>query len=805
MKTHRIFLKKIIRSIKENWKNFIAVIVISFLALALFSGLTANYKTLQRRVDKLYRDGNIADIYVYVNEYDIGDIEFLESVDGVRKVETRTSISGNYLEKSFNLLVAKSTNEMSIPILESGNEGFLVDKNFAESSNLEVGNTYDFSFSNQFKKVLGVEDLSFLDSLINEGKSNVLNGDNLILDLEVTGIMSHPEAVENSRFGTGVAYCYDEYFLNMIDNLIDENYKSEISPFLKSYVESRKDQLLNSQILIKSDAEDTLEIIDEYFGSKDNNNLLISMNKDTLPANIGIQSDIIQAKKLTYVFPVIFFLVSVLVILTTLSQMIAKERTQIGTMKAIGITKKNIFVHYISYGLILTLMGSIIGIILGPLFIPSVMNIKYELLWSLPKMSVKMFNWESILCSSILIFLSAFVSFLVVRKEVNLKPVDSLRPAAPKNYKSSPKRHKIFDKLSIPSKMAYRNIVRNKVKSAMVVLGTLGCSALLVCGFGIMDTLNYGIDYDLNRTIPFDISISYSNNDESNLKSQILNIEGVDRVEEYLTMPVKIQGSATYETTISLIDGESQLFKEPYSGDGVVLSKSVAENIKCKKGDEITLLINGIKYMKVVDEIFDSCFVKGVFDIKSNYEAYAQTSNNKAWVISSNSKNNDTIAELINNIDGIEKTITNEEQKEYANNLLSSIQNMTRVIEIFAILLAIVVIFNLANLNIKERSRDIATMKVLGFNKKEISKTLITEIMVLTIIGSIIGLFFGYPMCVLVLSINKTQLISFMYHVAALSYVYSIILSIGTGLIINLIIMKRAHQIKMVESLKSVE
>ena len=140
-----------------------------------------------------------------------------------------------------------------------------------------------------------------------------------------------------------------------------------------------------------------------------------------------------------------------------------------------------------------------------------------------------------------------------------------------------------------------------------------------------------------------------------------------------------------------------------------------------------------------------------------------------------------------------------------ANDLLGSIRMMTDVIKIFAVLLSIVVIYNLSSLNMNERRRDIATMKVLGFNYKEIGETLVTEILFSTFVGTIFGLVFGYPLCILVLSINKTNLLAFMYHIDAITYILALLLSLLTSLIVNIVMCLKLKNISMVESLKSVE
>lgn len=637
--------------------------------------------------------------------------------------------------------------------------------------------------------------LNYISKYKIEGKEDIFNLNDVLLEIEVTGIMMHPEAVENSNFTSAFAYTDFEYMKDVFDRAIMENYYEQVNTFIE---EIPLKELLVNQIIAKAEnySETVLEI-DEFFSKKENNNLIINLTRDTLSSNISVQEDIVQARKMTYVFPTIFFIVSVLVILTTLSQMIVRERGQIGTMKAIGLSKTIIIYHYMNYGIALCLIGSILGVIVGPILLPEVMNIKYKLLWELPDIKPDLFHLEYIVCIALLLLLGALVSYLVCRSEVNLKPVESMRPVQIKEMKNI----KTNKGVSIPTKMAIRNIFLNKARTMMVILGTMGCTALLVCGFGITDTLHYGVDKELYELFPYDIIVSYDLGKKSPV-DEIRNIKGVKRVEELTQYPIKVLALTTKETTIRIIDGKSEIFKENYYSNGIAITKELADSLNLKINDKVKFILNGKEYERNIGTIFEACTSSGIFDISSNYEEnYIKP--NSSWILTEN--NPEEIKDEILKIDAISTANTANDVQKRANDLLSNIEIMTTTLKIFAILLAFVVIHNLATLNIKERSRSIATMKVLGFSRKEIANTLILEIMIMTFIGAIFGLFLGFPMVKLVLSINKTRLITFLYHVNPISYVYAFLLSAVVGLVINFVLSKKAYKIKMVEALKSVE
>ena len=236
----------------------------------------------------------------------------------------------------------------------------------------------------------------------------------------------------------------------------------------------------------------------------------------------------------------------------------------------------------------------------------------------------------------------------------------------------------------------------------------------------------------------------------------------------------------------------------------IAISAKTAKSINVSVGDTVTFTVMGNNYHGIVDKVFDTFTTQGVFLYKSAYPDITSYNTN-AYVNIDSRFNSNQIKDEITQLSMISQVKTHTEFIESINNIISSIKYMTLTVKSFAILLAIVVLYNLANLNFKERVRDIATLKVLGFNKYEIARSLILEIMLLSTMGSVIGLFFGMPILVLMLSINENPLVAFMYHIDIISYFYALLMTLGTSLIINIILAGFTDRVQMVESLKSVE
>lgn len=822
--TSSILFKELLRSMRVNWKQFIAVIAISFLAVCLFSGLTSNANNLAERADLLYQETNYADLYITTSGLDIDDLDNITDLEGVTKAEKRTTLSLTKTESStaFTLLMENYTSTLSIPKIETGSKGFLVSRAYAESSGIKTGDTFSLTSTN-YLVASAPQVKTLLSGYVLEGKSNVLGEDNIDLNFKVTGTMLHPEGVQNSRFSKPVLYTDYDYVTDVINTMLTENYNVsglDTIATIKGY-KSAEDFIFSlvssfdSQILLNSSSPDkTLEAINTYFTSKgEDNNLIIANKKESLACYQGLQQDIDQALKLTFVFPVIFFLVSLLVILTTISQMIIKERMQIGSLKATGVKRKNIYIHYVSYGVVLTFIGSLLGFIAGPLFIPNVMNIKYQLLWDIPSLKANFFYPLSLAMVGVMLLSSFLGSFLVSYSVIKEKPVDTLRPKAPK-FKKGTKinektiKFKKISSMSLTLKMAVRNIVRNKMKTIMVILGTLGCTALLVCGFGIMDTLDYDVYTDMKETLVRDITLTPTKASDE-LKTTIEGLDDVKQVDSVTTYPVTISFDSSLDTTMYLMNQDNLAFDAPLEKGKIVIDKRTSERIGINQGEELKIVINGDLYSFEISTIFPSSVLKGIYGILDDFTA-ADLPITNYWVKCSSEDKLSSVKKEIEDLNRDEfkadnSIYTNDDYLSMANELLSSIKVMTRVVEIFAVLLSVVVIYNLTSLNIAERTRDIATMKVLGFSYGEVARTLITEIMIDTLIGTLIGLPLGYPVCVLVMAVNKTDLLTFIYHIDWSSYLLAACISLVAALVVNLVQALKTKKIKMVESLKSVE
>lgn len=830
-----ILFKKTRRELVKNFLQYLAIIFITALAVTLFSGLSSNASVLERRVKEIYEVGNVADIWTQVDIVSVNDRNEISKLAGPNSKTEERLILPSFVEKrNANAIIVDYMPSINKPYVLSDNyldaDGnfFLLDETTVSGLNelgasLEIGGPVDVSVSTAnlegiFESLgrtffsLEYEDfLSYLDEhLIDASKSNILREQFLNFSFTLTGTMKHPENIENGEFFSAYYMLNYSLFSDTLHDLFLNTFDSEVmsifSPLLKSF------HMMNQYVTIVDDNYDVSAVkndIMNHFQNASNHTLMACMERNNVPSVATIENDIVQARQLSYVFPSIFFVVAILVVLTTITQIILKERQQIGTMKALGIPNYRIVTHYMFLTILVCAIGAILGIIIGPLLIPFVMNQKYNILYSLPP-SVYVFPcFEVILMLLALFAVSALVTYLICRKDMKLTPSQSMRPKVikPKKHQFGTKRAQNSNKFGL--KMAIRNIQNNIGNALMVIIGVAGCTALLVTGFGIEDTLNHGIDNDMSIFYNCDGMVTYQAG-VSDGRSQLLNVEGIESIEDYSMSPATLSyKDNNYTTYCYAIQEDHQYFKVHFSSDTVAISTKIASENNLKVGDSFTFTVLGKQYEAKVGVLFEAFYVHGIY---VNYEnpMYAElgTSMSNAWIkVASGYDANSVIQSLANDEYSsiVSRVQTYDDLRSTITNILSSILVMTNTVKIFAILLAVIVLYNLAILNYRERMRDIATLKVLGFSRFEIAKSLIIEIMALTVVGVALGLALGMPMEILVLMTNETPVVDFLYVVWPLTYVIATLITLGTALIVNLYLTNMTNKIPMVESLKSVE
>ena len=521
-------------------------------------------------------------------------------------------------------------------------------------------------------------------------------------------------------------------------------------------------------------------------------------------------------------FPIIFYLVAILISSTSMSRMVEEERGDIGTLKALGYSNLRIINKYIAYSLLSTVLGGIIGMFIGFILIPTVVWENYSIIYYLPEFYPKLRFSYGILGTVIAVICITGSTVHSAYKELKDEPSSLMRPKSPKMGKKVilEKIPFIWKRLNFSSKTTVRNVFRYKKRALMTIIGISGCTALILAGFGLRDSIKDIAEYQYGRVFEYDLVVSLNKEDE-----ELVNLVKDSDIVESVSLTDSLSGSISAEgikrdTSIIVVENTED-FKNianlrdidsgniiDLSNEGVLISDKLASLLEIEKGENITLTDSDnnefeYKVLGIVENYIGHyvCINKDLYESKEN------DFNINTLFIKYKEGNNDNEAfeEMLLDDNSVTSITVVENSLEHVRDLLKSLDLVVMILIISSALLAFVVLYNLANVNISERVREIATLKVLGFYDKEVDNYINRESIILTCIGIAIGLIAGVFLTGFVISTCETENMRFARNILLHSYIYSILITSVFSIIVNFATHFVLKKINMVESLKSIE
>ena len=613
-----------------------------------------------------------------------------------------------------------------------------------------------------------------------------------------------------------------------------------------STISSAEEKLKDSEKEIK-DGEKELEKARKEYNEKikDAENELLEAKEDLKKIerpewyvldreqNVGYASyvqDTDRVSSLAEVFPVVFFLVAALISLTSMNRMVEEERVEIGTLKALGYSKRQISSKYLIYAILATVIGGIIGLIIGFKFIPGIIANMYGMVYKLPEVVLEFNNEIAFVGMFFAVLCTVGATLYTCVRELIHNPATLMRPKAPKPGKRVllEKIHFIWKHLSFTAKVTARNLFRYKKRFLMTIIGVCGCTSLIVAGFGLRDAIGNMIPKQFGDIDKYNISITLKEDkyddelvkvkEEIQKNNQIIdtlgaNAQSVKIIKDdnnqsiQLIIPEDVNKLSNF---IVLRDRKHKENTYVLDNSGAIISEKLASLLNIKEGDTIEIEnADGdranVKVSKITEnyimhyiymspELYDS-----IFDtrIESNM-IYAKT------IDMTEEQENELGTKLLqnSNVSGVSFTSASEDM------FATVMDNMDMIVWILIIaagLLALVVLYNLLNANISERIRELATIKVLGFYDREVYSYIARETIILTIIGMLLGLVGGYFLTMYILKTCELDITMFDPEVEILSYVFGILITTFFAIIVNIVTYFSLKKIDMIESLKSVE
>ena len=550
------------------------------------------------------------------------------------------------------------------------------------------------------------------------------------------------------------------------------------------------------------------------------------LDRNTNVGYVCLKNDSGVVKGIANVFPVFFFLVAALICMTTMNRMVEEQRTQIGVLKALGFSERKIMGKYLFYSGSAAISGTLIGYVLGIHFFPLVITTAYGIVYKMGGIYYVSDLPLALVSLTVAVLCSVGTTWLSCHKELKEVAADLMRPKAPKAGKRVFLEHVpfIWKRLKFLQKVSVRNIVRYKKRFFMMVIGISGCTALLVMGFGVRDSVVAVADQQYEEIQLYDIGVTLKDGKmpgEADFKSldSVLekeNAAGMYAMEKTIDLVtdkgtksinmVAVENPDEVGDFISLHTKKQEPIAYPKEGEAV-LSKKVAETYGVKKGDTILLRDSDNNEMSLkVTGICENHIYNYVYIAPESYEKQiGDVVFKNVYVSLPDASDIHEVSAVLMKADGVTAVTVNSDMLNRISQMMSCMNYIVIVIIICAGALAFIVLYNLNNINITERVREIATIKVLGFYPKETASYVFRENMVLTAIGCGLGLILGKWFHRFVMGEIQIDMVSFNVQINAVSYLFSVLLTMGFAWIVNCMMTGKLERINMAESLKSID
>ena len=858
----KALLKDAFKEIKVSYKRFISILLMALLGVGFFAGLRATSPDMVNTIDEYFKAQNVYDIQVMSTlGLTDGDVEAIKNVENVESVYGTYSKDGliNLDDKEVvsKILCVEDINK---PLLVEGSmpqnqNECVVEEEFLKNANKNIGDYIqiepekDENSSQESEEFLKEKEMKIVGTVKSplyisrdRGTSKLGSGtvdyyiyvskDNINSDVYTEIYVK----LKDSQKYTTSSSRYEKYVdetKQKIEEIKDERQKARYDELIgeaNSKIQDAENELntekQNAEQQIKEAEGKIIDAKDEVAKIENPTWYILDRNQNSGYASFIQDTESIE--NLSMVFPIVFFAIAILVSLTSMTRMVEEERQEIGTLKALGYNKFHISLKYIIYSSLACIIGAIIGMNIGFQLLPRIVWDMYEMMYTMPSITV-LYNYEYSTLGLFLIYICIVGATLYsILKELKDAPATLLRPKAPKLGKRVllERITPIWKRLNFSQKVTIRNIFRYKKRFLMTIIGIFGCTSLILAGFGLKDSISKILPYQYEKIFNYDIQVSLKSAlDNENRQELITNLKNNAQINEVVETYM-ISGTASKEENqedIQIIvpqdnnelDKVIKLYdlkenKINLNEDGIVITDKLAQLINAKVGDTITVKdTNDVeKELKIVN-IAENYISHYVYMSKSLYEkTYEENCIPNVLLIQdkelTKEQESDLSREIVEQNQVSTVTLTSTIMTTL-DDTMNSLNYVVIILIVSAGLLAFVVLYNLSNVNISERIRELATIKVLGFYDKEVYSYINRETTLLTIIGIILGLGGGYLLNFYIIGTCEIDMLRFVKVIDPLSYLYAILITVAFTIIVNIFTYFALKKIDMIGSLKSVE
>lgn len=808
-----MLFKKMLRDIARNKSQFVTIFIMVFLAVFAFAGVHAYMDGMKASADVYYENQNLQDLWITSENFTEEKIQEIKSIENVNDVERYIRIKANVngSEKYTNPLTNKPVDDL------------VYECNFIESNNINKMYIIEGEEYSKDKSGIWIDDYLAKNLGIKVGDELELSIEGTVFKEKVMGLMEAPDHVyfmkdETAIFPThtdfGIAYLSinefpkDYLYTKILDKMeIDSSKIENKEEFLKANIPNFNIDDYMSFPFAMVDVSDVSKINDTKSEIKNNvDGIITATTRDEDISYDGYKREAEEGETYSGVFSGLFVFIALLSVVTTMNRFVKRERTQIGTLKALGFKRGRITFMYVGYGLFISIVAGILGIILGNLLIGNTF-LKMEMdYYEIPYYNIKTLPIVYYVTIGIVAVVT-LVTYLSCRKVLKEPAAQALRVERPK---IKVKEHsittwKIFGKLSLSSKWNLRDVLRSKARTMMALVGIAGCTMLVVTAFGMLDSMNAYMDWEFETINNFEYKLNLSEDYTDEQYNSIISKYG-DNTSKTLAVEFKNNDEIIVKQ-LTINDASDMLQvtdhnRKPFkmNDDGMYITEKMSKAYNLKVGDKFEWHVIGSDkwYESKVaginrDPQFQqfNCTKKYYDTIESDYRADSVYTNEDL------SKTKE--------IAGVSTIQTINNLKDGMNSMLGMMYSLIALLIVVSVILACVIIYNLGSLSFGEKEYQFATLKVLGFKYKQIKDIFIKQNLWIAVGAIIIALPLGNYMTDYIFKNAIGDTYDFSAMIKPITFIGAAIGTYIVAFIVNQLLGRKIKKIDMVTSLKGNE
>lgn len=755
--------KKLFRDLWHYKGQFFTISLMVFIGMLAFSGIHGYMDGMDESAKEYYKEYNLQDLWITntnVSDSDLDDLKSLDHVHDVNRALVLNSKLKGYKDVTLetNVLEENTISKMYVVKGEkyaSNKKGVWFDSYLAEYLNIHVGDTLKLDVS---------------------GK---------ILQLKVNGLVNTPDHVYFVKDSTEIFPTHKNYgFIYMSADTFQDAMNVDVT-YNKAYVDVDK----------KNNVSSVKKAIQKNF------DFLSVTDRDASFSYAGYQAEVEEGQTYAPVFTGLFLMIAILSVMSTMNRFVRQQRVQIGTLKALGFKNRKIYIHYIGFGFMISLVAAVLGVVVGYLTIGQFFIDMEASYFEMPNIHTVLLP-VVIQTAVLVVALISLVTYFSSRKILKETASEALRLEVPKVKKNSLDWSVKFNQCKLSTRWNIRDIARNKGRSVAACVGIIGCTMLLVCSFGLWDTIESYMDWEYKIINTYQYKISLNSDYTKEQYDHLTHLYG-DATSKSVVIEFKNHGK-TETRSMLVLDGKDKLNITDHDekamsihSNGIYLTEKLAEKYGIQVGDKVTWHLAG-------DSSWHTSKVIGLnrdpqtqqFTISEKYyEKLGYTY--RADSIYTNKK--------AKKLDGVSKISSIESIQEGVESMLEAMKSMMVLLIVFAVLLGCVILYNLGVLSFTEKQYQFATLKVLGFKEKQIKEIFIKQNTWIMLVGMVIGLPLGYYMLSYIYTNALNDTYDFPAVVEWISYVYAIIGTVLVSYVMNKLLARKIKTIDMVSSLKANE